>query len=116
MWDGVYTEEQAKRGGEVYIQECGYCHGEKLEGTDVAPALAGGGFANVWNGRTVAEFFSRISNTMPEDGPGRLSPQQYADIAARVLQANEYPAGSTELSKETSELRGIGFKEKPAGK
>ena len=26
-WDGVYTEEQAKRGGEVFDRECAGCHG-----------------------------------------------------------------------------------------
>ena len=27
VWDGVYTEEQAKRGEQLYRKECGTCHG-----------------------------------------------------------------------------------------
>ena len=114
VWDGVYTEAQATRGGEAYAQECASCHGGKLEGVD-APALVGE-FASEWNGRTVADLFDRVSATMPADGPGRLSPQQYADILAHILRANEYPPGSTELSRVADALKQIGFKEKPAGK
>ena len=33
VWEGVYTEEQARRGAELYAQECASCHGPLLTGT-----------------------------------------------------------------------------------
>ena len=49
---------------------------------------------------------------MPQDNPGRLSRQQDADVLALMLQANEFPAGKTELDKQTEVLKLIGFKKK----
>ena len=35
VWDGVYTEEQAKRGAPLYSEHCASCHG--LDGTGNGP-------------------------------------------------------------------------------
>ena len=35
---------------------------------------------------------------MPQDAPGRLSPEQLNDIIAFILERNEYPAGSEALA------------------
>src|SRR6266481_2816818 len=40
VWDGVYTEDQAKRGETIYQKECAACHGAMLTGGDSAQ-LAG---------------------------------------------------------------------------
>ena len=32
VWDGVYTNDQAKRGEALYARECGSCHGDMLTG------------------------------------------------------------------------------------
>src|SRR5262249_40517890 len=32
IWGGVYTKEQAKRGGEIYRVQCAACHGVTLNG------------------------------------------------------------------------------------
>ena len=32
VWDGAYTDGQAKRGEAVYAAECSSCHGEDLSG------------------------------------------------------------------------------------
>src|SRR5438876_3128832 len=37
VWDGVYTEEQAKRGESIYRKECAVCHGDMLTGGESAP-------------------------------------------------------------------------------
>lgn len=42
--DGVYTDEQSKRGEAIYSQTCASCHGDKLAGGEMAPALAGPDF------------------------------------------------------------------------
>ncbi len=60
----------------------------------------------------MGDLFERIRLSMPQDNPGRLSRQQDADILALMLQANEFPAGKTELDKQTEVLKLIGFKKK----
>ena len=44
VWDGVYTEEQGKRGEPIYHKECAACHGDMLTGGESAPPLTGGAF------------------------------------------------------------------------
>jgi len=46
---------------------------------------------------------------MPEGRPGTLSRQQDADILAYILTGNQFPAGKTELNKETEILKQIRF-------
>ena len=116
MWDGAYSEGQAKRGGELYGQECGSCHGQTLGGGEAAPSLVGRDFIQAWAGMTVADLFERIRVSMPQDSPGRLSRQQYADIVARILNANEFPAGQNELGREAAVLKQILIEDKPAAK
>ena len=116
VWDGAYNEEQATRGGELYGQECGSCHGQTFAGGEAAPSLVGGDFMKAWAGMTVGDLFEGISVAMPQDSPGRLSRQQYADIVARILKANEFPAGKNELAKDTAALKQILIEDKPAGK
>src|SRR5260370_10887474 len=44
VWDGVYTDQQAKRGEPKYRENCADCHGDDLEGDAEAPALSGATF------------------------------------------------------------------------
>src|SRR3954452_21117028 len=53
VWDGVYTEAQAKKGEDVYFAHCVTCRGEDFAGREQAPALAGLGFMEKWNRATV---------------------------------------------------------------
>jgi len=117
VWDGVYTEEQAKRGEPLYRKECAACHGEQLTGGESAPPLTGGAFLSNWNGLTLGDLFDRIRKTMPQTAPGRLSRQQNADILAFMLSMNRFPAGKTELYRQSEMLRDIRFESgKPAEK
>ena len=109
VWDGVYTEEQAKRGGELYSQSCSNCHGVGLEGADMSPALVGGAFSSNWDGLTMGELFERIRISMPADRPGTIGRQQIADILAFILSANTFPSGNTELPREVQVLKQIRF-------
>src|SRR5258708_23632603 len=97
VWDGVYTDEQAKRGEEVYKGECSTCHGKKLEGVEDAPSLAGKSFVDGWDGLTVGALFEKTRKKMPRDNPGQLSRMQYLDAVAYILNANKFPSGNTEL-------------------
>ena len=109
VWDGVFTQEQAQRGGALYASQCGSCHGIALSGGESAPPLAGGDFIANWNGLTVGDLFERIRVSMPADRPGRLSREQNSDILAFVLSANQFPAGKTELERQTEALKQIRF-------
>ena len=53
QWNGIYTEAQAARGEPLYAQNCASCHGPELTGGEMAPGLAGTGFASNWDGLTV---------------------------------------------------------------
>jgi cytochrome c len=107
VWDGVYTEEQAKRGEGLYYQRCGACHGPSLEGGDMTPALTGGVFTSNWNDLPLSDLTERIRITMPLDRPSTLSRQQTVDITAFLLKANKWPAGETELPRELEPLKEI---------
>jgi S-disulfanyl-L-cysteine oxidoreductase SoxD len=109
VWQGVYTEEQAKRGQPLYGKYCASCHGEQLTGGEDSPPLTGGAFLANWNGLTLGDLFERIRVSMPQDRPGRLTRQQNADILAYVLGANQFPAGQAELPTETERLKQIRF-------
>jgi S-disulfanyl-L-cysteine oxidoreductase SoxD len=109
VWDGVYTEEQAKRGEPVYRKECAACHGDLLTGGESAPPLTGGAFLSNWNGLTMGDLFDRIRKTMPQSAPGRLTRQQDADILAFMLSVNKFPAGKTELYRQSEMLKEIRF-------
>jgi cytochrome c len=105
VWDGVYTQEQAGRGDKLYARECASCHGTSLTGGESAPPLAGGDFLSNWNGLTLGELFERIRTTMPGDRPGKLSRDTNVDILAYILSMNQFPAGKTELEKQTEALK-----------
>jgi len=117
VWDGVYTDEQAKRGEEVYKKECAACHGAELTGGESAPPLTGGAFQANWNGLTLGDLFDRIRKTMPQAKPGSLTRQQDSDVLAFMLSANKFPAGKTELYRQSEMLKEIRFEtKKPASK
>jgi mono/diheme cytochrome c family protein len=107
VWDGVYTEEQAKRGQPLYTQHCASCHGDSLTGGEMAPPLVGGEFLSNWNGLTVGDLFERIRTTMPLSKPGKLSRDVNSDITAYMLNFAQFPAGQAELPRDTQLLKQI---------
>lgn len=104
---GVYTAEQAARGGSLYQAQCAECHSADLSGGGTSPALAGPDFATSWSGKPVAALFHAIRTSMPADQPGTLSAQQTADVTAFLLKANQFPAGKTELPADEDRLKSI---------
>src|ERR1700680_4204859 len=96
--DGVYSDEQARRGQAVYNDRCTACHGATLGG-DLAPPLAGNDFMAVWGG-PLSDIVNKIQNTMPATEPGTLTRQQSSDIVAYMLQVGQFPAGRAELSAD----------------
>jgi len=107
VWDGVYTKEQATRGA-LSSGLCTQCHGDSFQG-DPAPPLTGPDFLGKWDGRTVGDLFELIRQTMPDDDPGALTREQYADLLAYIFNLNKFPAGTTELADEAEPLKQIRF-------
>lgn len=109
VWDGVYTDAQARRGEPLYQEECASCHAPDLTGGEISPALKGGVFVWTWNGLPVGTLFERMRKSMPQDRPGALTRQQKADILAFIFASNEFPRGTTELASRTEMLNQIQF-------
>jgi mono/diheme cytochrome c family protein len=99
IYAGVYTEAQAARGQAIQEVECVACHTPR--------DWAGGRLLTSFTGQSVSGLVEHIRSTMPLDGPGRLDYEQYVDIAARILQLNEIPAGSNELPADGNALSEI---------
>jgi S-disulfanyl-L-cysteine oxidoreductase SoxD len=110
VWDGVYTDQQAKRGEPKYRENCADCHGDDLEGDAEAPALSGAMFQTNWEGLPLGSLFQRIRRDMPLNKyVGTLSPSVNADILAYILKVNRFPQGGGELSHAAEILNQIRF-------
>jgi mono/diheme cytochrome c family protein len=111
VWDGVYTDEQATRGEALYGEHCVRCHGANLQGNgEGAKPLTDATFKSTWNGVTLGAMFDRVRLSMPQDKPGTMTRQQVADLLAFILRENKFPAGETELVRQTDLLNTITFK------
>jgi hypothetical protein len=53
---------------------------------------------------------------MPQDSPGRLREQEYADIIAFLLKANNYPPGDRDLTPALGMLKEVTIEDPPAAK
>ncbi len=110
VWDGVFTEAQAKRGQAVYPGPCGTCHGRRLNGAPDDPdmrsttPLARARFLRIWEGRSLATLFEYTRATMPEGNPGSLTDEEYVDVIAYMLSVGGMPAGDDELRPDPQSL------------
>ena len=103
--DGVYSEEQAREGRQVFDMECGLCH---------APGeFSGTTFQLSWTSRPVGALYSHIQMTMPQDRPGSLTAAQYAAVVAYILELNGYPTGEEPLPTNLDSLRVIQLERNP---
>ena len=105
--DGVFTQDQVERGRTAYNAQCARCHGETLGGGENSPALVDDVFFAFWGGKTVGALVEYTRTTMPSDGPGKISRRRCIDIAAFLLSANGFPAGTQELPTELDALNQI---------
>ena len=119
VWDGVFTEEQAKRGQAVYPGPCGTCHGRRLNGApddpdmQSTPPLARARFLRNWEGRSLATLFEYTRATMPESNPGFLTDEEYVDLIAYMLEVGGIPAGNDELQPDPQSLARVVIEQKP---
>ena len=111
VWEGVYTDAQAKRGEALYFERCVRCDGPMLQGgTDGAGPLTGPTFNGNWNGVPLGQMLDRVRATMPQDKPLTLSRQQTADALAFIFSANKIPPGKAELPRQAEMLNLIQYK------
>jgi len=119
VWEGVYSQAQAQRGAEIFIQACITCHSNKpgeAAGHGPAPSLIGEDFTFRWTDSSIADIFDTIRQTMPEAAPNSLSAAEYAAVTAYILQLNGYPSGVDEIDPAQREaLQLIYIEEAPAG-
>jgi polar amino acid transport system substrate-binding protein len=104
----LYTAAQASAGAAVFAQSCATCHGANLEGV-AGPALKGPVFHQMAAAQNLnaQSLLMVISQSMPQDNPGTLTPAQYGAVVAFILQQNGYPAGASELSAATPNLKDL---------
>jgi cytochrome c5 len=111
VWEGVYTTAQATRGQEQYDVFCTGCHGSDMQGGTDTPALVDTRFTKKWDRRTLKDLFELISQQMPENRPGTLSKDVYAEILSYILQGNGLPPGAAALPSQSDQLARIVFEE-----
>lgn len=102
---GVYSDAQAIRGRDVYLGNCKSCHSPESH--------TGAIFKSSWEGRPLAELFAFISERMPKNEPGSLSPQENADVVAYLLQLNRMPPGAADIPADSTAMRSIRIESPP---
>ncbi len=75
-----------------------------MDDGEFAIALKGIDFRERWRSTSMEELFLVTSATMPQDRPGRLDDEMYADILAYVLQENRTEPGTEELPPDPQAL------------
>ena len=96
-----YTAEQAEAGAVVYGSACEGCHLANMRGSAEAPELVGPSFRSLWGNQSIGVFLDYTRRSMPVSEPGSLSEEEYAAIAAYILQENGVGSGAERLSFST---------------
>ena len=94
---GVYTEEQAKRGKEAYLNLCKSCHNPST----------GDAFSGRWAGKTLFDLFTYIYETMPDNNPRTVEESANADIIGYLMQATGMPVGTRDVPIAADSLKAI---------
>lgn len=99
--DGIYSQEQADRGKQVYVRVCSQCHPLDWYQGDIMRA---------WEGAPIYNFYQLVSTSMPQSNPGSLPRRDYVDMLAYILELNGMPPGEESLSSRSSVLQNILFR------
>ena len=87
--NAFFTNQQASRGDGLFRYNCVSCH--------ASSEFSGASFERRWRNQAVGDIYEFVLYSMPDDNPGGLPEQTYADIVAYMLQMNDFPAGDSEL-------------------
>jgi S-disulfanyl-L-cysteine oxidoreductase SoxD len=94
---GIYTDEQATRGKDVYFGSCRSCHSPQSH--------TGATFATWWKGKQLSDLYGFVHTRMPKNDPGSLSAEDAADVVAYLLKMNAMPVGPNELYPDADSLK-----------
>jgi mono/diheme cytochrome c family protein len=98
--DGVFSAAQAARGERLFASICTNCH-------ELSEFTAADAYLEEVDGKPLWETFEYISSEMPEDDPGSLRPQDYADVLAYLFRMYGLPSGDSDLGVDEQSLRAI---------
>ena len=96
---GAYTTAQARSGAAIFKTVCADCH--------ASARFQDSTFLRSWKGRPVRDLFEIVRTQMPQDNPGGLRRQEYADVLAYLFALNGLPAGDSTLPADDAGLRRI---------
>lgn len=85
---GPTAGQLAEAGKTVYATKCARCHGDKGQGVTAPPNI--GLQAQLGKYNTGQGLYVYVSSSMPQDAPGRLSPQEYLQVVSYLLVENGY--------------------------
>ena len=68
--------------------------------------MPGRRFKTNWGDRPLSDLCDWISNKMPKNDPGTLTPEQSVEVMAYILQQNKMPAGKTTIPPDESRAQG----------
>ena len=83
----------------MFYEKCTACHEPSR--------FSGEAFHESWDNKPLKELWDVASGTMPEDNPGSLKQQEYADILAYFLSLNAYPPGTPSCRATASAMAAI---------
>jgi mono/diheme cytochrome c family protein len=109
-----FTADQVASGEEIYDRRCQDCHGSTLDNGEFGGApLNGSFFQQHWGNGSVAALVAFAKAKMPPDRPGSLTDENYADLAAFLLDANGYPKGDKALPPDSTSQQALSLKRGP---
>lgn len=97
--DRVFSVAQADKGEARFKQSCSGCH-TPLE-------FAEPRFSARWEGQTLGDIFDFMIAAMPENDPGGLKLEEYANLLAFFLGQSGYPVGYDDLPPDAAVLKTI---------
>ena len=102
-----FTAEQADQGHVVYMERCATCHGDNMDDGEFAPPLKGVAFRERWRTESPWDLFLLTQGTMPQDRPGSLDDDEYAQLLALIYQENGSPAGRDAVPSDAAALQAL---------
>lgn len=89
----------ASAGKTVFAKNCAVCHGDQGQGV-TAPTVIGANasLAQYGDGQGLYDF---VSQNMPQDRPGALSPDEYLQVLSFLLVENRFVPSDAPLGRET---------------
>lgn len=102
----LYTEEQAANGTALFKKVCAECH----EPAD----YTGQAFREKWNGQRMIDLYEEIRVKMPDDKPGSLTRDEYAEALAYILKQNGLPAGAMKVAPDSAAMSAVKLEFPPA--